>query len=106
MAGPSPPGTIRRAMKPGSTVPVTVEDLKRIAEERVATLHAKGYDNAFVYGTPEVGGPTSWQALEVVRALDGLNLVGCDLVQHEGAVGSEGVAFLGPGAVQRVAVAH
>ena len=33
-----------------------VEDLKVIADERVATLHSKGYDNAFIYGTPEIGG--------------------------------------------------
>ena len=33
-----------------------VEDLARKAEERVAELHAKGYTQAFVYGTPEVGG--------------------------------------------------
>ena len=32
-----------------------VEELEQMAEERVAT-HAKGYTNAFVYGTPEVGG--------------------------------------------------
>jgi formate dehydrogenase iron-sulfur subunit len=33
-----------------------VEELERIAEERIANLHAKGYKQAFVYGTPEVGG--------------------------------------------------
>ncbi|MDQ3237435.1 MAG: hypothetical protein M3Q54_07840, partial [Actinomycetota bacterium] len=33
-----------------------VEDLKVMAEQRVATLHNKGYTQAFVYGTPEVGG--------------------------------------------------
>jgi formate dehydrogenase iron-sulfur subunit len=33
-----------------------VEELQRRAEERVAELHRKGYTNAFVYGTPEVGG--------------------------------------------------
>ncbi|MFS8579369.1 MAG: agmatinase [Novibacillus thermophilus] len=32
-------------------------------------------------GTPEVGGPTSYEALEFVRGLDGLNLVGFDLVE-------------------------
>jgi len=32
-------------------------------------------------GTPEVGGPTSFEALEYVRGLDGLNLVGFDLVE-------------------------
>lgn len=32
-------------------------------------------------GTPEVGGPTSFQAQQVVRALRGLNIVGADLVE-------------------------
>ena len=32
-------------------------------------------------GTPEVGGPNSWQALQVARALRGANLVGADLVE-------------------------
>jgi agmatinase len=32
-------------------------------------------------GTPEVGGPTSYEALEYVRGLDGLNIVGFDLVE-------------------------
>jgi agmatinase len=32
-------------------------------------------------GTPEIGGPTSGQAAELVRALTGIDLVGCDLVE-------------------------
>ncbi|MES2143953.1 MAG: agmatinase [Pseudomonadota bacterium] len=32
-------------------------------------------------GTPEVGGPTSWQALQVARGLGGLDIVGADLVE-------------------------
>jgi len=32
-------------------------------------------------GTPVVGGPASWQALELVRGLAGLNLVGMDVVE-------------------------
>ncbi|GAB1364061.1 agmatinase [Rhodobacter sp.] len=32
-------------------------------------------------GTPEVGGPNSWQALEVARGLRGLDIVGADLVE-------------------------
>lgn len=32
-------------------------------------------------GTPEVGGPTSYEALKYVRGLDGLNVVGFDLVE-------------------------
>ncbi|MGI9048252.1 MAG: 4Fe-4S dicluster domain-containing protein, partial [Rubrobacteraceae bacterium] len=33
-----------------------VEELEKIAEERIQTLHGKGYTNAYVYGTLEVGG--------------------------------------------------
>ena len=32
-------------------------------------------------GTPEVGGPNSWQALQVARLLDGVVIVGADLVE-------------------------
>lgn len=32
-------------------------------------------------GTPEIGGPTSFQAQQVVRELMGVNLIGCDLVE-------------------------
>lgn len=32
-------------------------------------------------GTPEIGGPNSFQAVQVVRELSGLNLIGADLVE-------------------------
>jgi guanidinobutyrase len=32
-------------------------------------------------GTVEIGGLTTWQALEIIRGAAGLNLVGCDLVE-------------------------
>ncbi|MGH1577061.1 agmatinase [Planktotalea sp.] len=32
-------------------------------------------------GTPEIGGLTSMQAMELIRGLRGLNIVGCDLVE-------------------------
>ena len=32
-------------------------------------------------GTVEIGGLTTWQALEIIRGLAGLNIVGCDLVE-------------------------
>lgn len=32
-------------------------------------------------GTPEIGGLTTMQALELIRALKGINMVGCDLVE-------------------------
>jgi len=32
-------------------------------------------------GTPEVGGPNSFQSIEVIRSLDDINLIGADLVE-------------------------
>lgn len=47
-------------------------------------------------GTPEVGGPNSYQALQVVRALAGLNIVGADLVEVSPPFDpSGGTAYLG-----------
>src|SRR3712207_8155928 len=33
-----------------------VEELEQVAEERVRELHDRGYSQAYVWGTPEVGG--------------------------------------------------
>lgn len=47
-------------------------------------------------GTPEVGGPDSYQALQVLRALGGLNIVGADLVEVSPPFDTSGsTAFLG-----------
>ncbi|WP_432449969.1 agmatinase [Aliiroseovarius marinus] len=47
-------------------------------------------------GTPELGGPNSFQALEVVRALDGVNIIGADLVEVSPPFdASGGTAYLG-----------
>jgi len=47
-------------------------------------------------GTPEVGGPTSWQAIAVVRELEGLDVVGADLVEVSPPFDpSGGTAYLG-----------
>lgn len=47
-------------------------------------------------GTPEVGGPNSFQALQVVRGLEGVNIVGADLVEVSPPFDtSGGTAFLG-----------
>jgi len=47
-------------------------------------------------GTPEVGGPNSFEALEVVRALQGLNIVGADMVEVSPPFDqSGGTAYLG-----------
>jgi len=47
-------------------------------------------------GTPEIGGPTSFQAQQAVRELAGLNLVGADLVEVSPPFDPEGgTAWLG-----------
>lgn len=47
-------------------------------------------------GTPEVGGPNSFEALQVVRELSGLNIVGADLVEVSPPFDQAGgTAFLG-----------
>lgn len=47
-------------------------------------------------GTPEIGGPNSFQALEVVRALKGVNVVGADMVEVSPPFDpTGGTAFLG-----------
>jgi len=47
-------------------------------------------------GTPEVGGPNSFQALQVCRELYGLNIVGADMVEVSPPFdASGGTAFLG-----------
>ncbi len=47
-------------------------------------------------GTPEVGGPNSWQALQVVRELSGVNIVGADMVEVSPPFDqSGGTAYLG-----------
>ncbi|WP_420414781.1 agmatinase [Roseibium sp.] len=47
-------------------------------------------------GTPEVGGPNSFQALQVARMLDRVNIVGADLVEVSPPFDqSGGTAFLG-----------
>ncbi|WP_299481767.1 agmatinase [uncultured Roseibium sp.] len=47
-------------------------------------------------GTPEVGGPNSFQSLQVARLLEGVNIVGADLVEVSPPFDqSGGTAFLG-----------
>jgi arginase family enzyme len=47
------------------------------------TLDIDAVDPAYApgTGTPQVGGLTSIQILELVRALRGLDIIGCDLVE-------------------------
>lgn len=62
---------VKRALKKLKDVPVYV------------TLDIDVVDPAFApgTGTPQVGGLSSAQILELVRCLEGLNIVGCDLVE-------------------------
>lgn len=47
-------------------------------------------------GTPEVGGPNSYQSIQVARMLDGVNIVGADLVEVSPPFDQSGsTAFLG-----------
>ena len=47
-------------------------------------------------GTPEVGGPNSFQSLQVARLLEGVNIVGADLVEVSPPFDQAGAtAFLG-----------
>lgn len=47
-------------------------------------------------GTPEVGGPNSFQAMQVARLLDGVNIVGADLVEVSPPFDATGnTAYLG-----------
>jgi agmatinase len=58
--------------------------LKKLARRPVyVTLDIDVVDPAFApgTGTPQVGGLSSAQIIELVRSLSGLNIVGCDLVE-------------------------
>ena len=47
-------------------------------------------------GTPEVGGPNSFQALQVVRGLSGVHIVGADMVEVSPPFDAAGgTAYLG-----------
>jgi len=81
-----------------------VEDVMAEAREIAGTGETYvSYDIDFIdpafapgTGTPEIGGPNSYQALQVVRGLRGLNVVGADVVEVSPPVDpSGGTAFLG-----------
>ena len=81
-----------------------VEDVMVEAKEIVGDKDTYvSYDIDFVdpafapgTGTPEVGGPNSFQALQVARLLDGVNIVGADLVEVSPPFDASGAtAFLG-----------
>ena len=81
-----------------------VEDVMAEAREIVGQGETYvSYDIDFVdptfapgTGTPEVGGPNSYQALQVCRELEGVNIVGADMVEVSPPFDqSGGTAFLG-----------
>jgi guanidinopropionase len=81
-----------------------VDDVMAEARERAGSGNTYvSYDIDFVdpayapgTGTPEVGGPTSWQALQMARGLRGVNVVGADLVEVSPPFDATGgTAFLG-----------
>lgn len=90
------PGDIQDARDLGFEV-IPMKEVREIGFENVMKrIHERvkdrpvfvTYDIDFVdpayapgTGTPEVGGPTSYEALEYVRGLDGLDIVGFDLVE-------------------------
>lgn len=84
------------ATKLGAKILTIRDAMKMGAEKIVATIHQvvgarpvyvsfdiDAVDPAYApgTGTPEVGGFTSFQALEMVRGLNGLNLIGFDIVE-------------------------
>lgn len=81
----------------------TMARVREIVGERplYVTFDIDAVDPAFApgTGTPEVGGLTSYEAQELVRALAGLNLVGCDVVEVA-------PPFDGPGHITSVLAAN
>jgi agmatinase len=99
------PSDIGDARDMGFTVLSTIELLElgpaaygELVRERVGdrpaflTFDVDFCDPAYTpgTGTPEVGGPTSGQAQAFVRALTGINLVGCDVVEVSPSYDSPG----------------
>jgi agmatinase len=65
-------------------IAATIDNIRRVATgPAYVTFDIDVVDPAFApgTGTPEVGGLTSEEAQRLVRGLDGLDLVGCDLVE-------------------------
>ena len=81
-------------------VPSVMEEARAIVGQSDTYI---SYDIDFVdptfapgTGTPEVGGPNSYQAIQVVRGLAGVNIAGADLVEVSPPFDqSGGTAFLG-----------
>jgi agmatinase len=83
-------------------VSAAIDDIRRIATGAAyMTFDIDGVDPAFApgTGTPEVGGLTSHEALQLVRGLSGLSLVGGDIVEVS-------PIFDGPGHITSVLAAN
>ena len=83
-----------------SLTPLMAQIRERIGPDTPTYLSfdIDGIDPAYAggTGTPEIGGLTVPQALEIVRGCRGLNLVGCDLVEVSPAYDTSGnTALLG-----------
>jgi guanidinobutyrase len=67
-----------------SVAPVMDEVRAKLGDGPVyLSFDIDGLDPSFApgTGTPEIGGLTIWQALEIIRGCRGLEIVGCDLVE-------------------------
>jgi guanidinobutyrase len=67
-----------------SVAPVMDEVRAKLGDGPVyLSFDIDGLDPSFApgTGTPEIGGLTIWQALEIIRGCRGLDIVGCDLVE-------------------------
>jgi guanidinobutyrase len=67
-----------------SLAPLMVEARKKLGAAPVyISFDIDGLDPAYApgTGTPEIGGLTTPQALEIIRGCRGLDIVGCDLVE-------------------------
>ncbi|NQU29247.1 MAG: agmatinase [Anaerolineae bacterium] len=75
--------TIEKVLDGG--IPSTIEEIHKTIVDRpvYVSLDIDAVDPAFApgTGTPEVGGLSSYQILQLVRGLQGLNIVGFDLVE-------------------------
>ena len=67
-----------------SLTPLAAEIKAKIGDQKTyITYDIDSLDPSFApgTGTPEIGGLTTAQAMELIRGLRGLNIVGCDLVE-------------------------
>ena len=75
--------TIHEALEKG--IPAVIEEIHQIVGDKPTyiSFDIDAVDPAFApgTGTPEVGGFSSYQAMQLMRGMQGLNLIGLDLVE-------------------------